>query len=226
MLWKLINNEFDNKLYLEFEYNSLKIKDKVNFKNIKEFIENGIYVIYDDNGNKFLFSINKETNLINIIVSPYLTYTVEGGKLAHEKFLEFIENDKYFNYLIKLDTHSNKYWSPNKLELSYEHKKSIIGLNKDPNEYLEKGFYGEYAIWCIENNQTNKLYKYIKEGINHGTGLIYEDLVSYNIISYSIKRGQYELVRFIFEEYGLGKKKHTTFNNQYKCLDNMDNFSV
>ena len=30
---------------------------------------------------------------------------------------------------------------------------------------LKKDFM-ENTIWCIENNQTNKLYKYIKEGIN------------------------------------------------------------
>ena len=207
MFWGLYNydNETD-KIYLEFEFNSIKIKHKINFKNIKKFINNGIYEIYEDgiDGNTFELTINKETNLIDLSIHPYITSTVEGGKLAYEKFLEFIKNDKYFEILIKLGTHFNKYCNEWNIDISYENEKSSIGKHKKPNEYLDTENYDKYAIWCIENNQVNKILSHYDN-----KNLTISQVYFSNLLSKAIKRGKYELVRYILEEYR--KKKIINF---------------
>lgn len=231
MLWKLIKYKFNNdkyeidKLFIEFEYNSLKIKHKLNFKNIQKFIDNGIYEIYEDgiDGNTFELIINKNTNSIDLSVQPYILSTCEGGKLAHEKFLEFINKDPKLRNLIKLGLHFNKYHTKSfyikKNLLTYEYQKSSVSSTKNPIEYLEKEWYGEYAICCIDNNRIqSNLFSHIEQGINYGTNLTYGDIVNYNIIQHAIRKGKYELVRYIIKLYQLGKVKDMfRFENDLFC---------
>jgi len=223
MLWKLIKYKINNdkyeidKLFIEFEYNSLKIKHKLNIKSMQKFIDNGIYEIYEDgiDDNTFKLIINKNTNSIDLSVQPYILSTCEGGKLAHEKFLEFINKDHNLRNLIKLGLHFNKYHTKSayirKNLLTYEFQKSNVSYTKNPNEYLKKEWYGEYAIWCIDNNKPDKLYQHINK-------LTYQDMINYNIIQRAIRKGKYELVRYIIKLYKLGKDKDMfRFENDLFC---------